>query len=146
MHPTPTSSSSADVMAHSRARIDSADVTLAVSPYDIAAAAATIRGGVIATPSAVSRTLSEITGAEVVVKFESLQFTASFKERGALNRLLQLSAEERRSGVVTMSAGNHGQAVAFHARNLGVAATIVVPQGTPFVKVARTEALGARVL
>jgi threonine dehydratase len=121
-------------------------VTLAVSPSDIAAAATAIRGGVIATPSAVSRTLSEITGAEVVVKFESLQFTASFKERGALNRLLQLSAEERRSGVVTMSAGNHGQAVAFHARNLGVAATIVVPQGTPFVKVARTEALGARVL
>ncbi len=121
-------------------------MTLAVSPSDIAAAATAIRGGVIVTPSAVSRTLSEITGAEVVVKFESLQFTASFKERGALNRLLRLSADERERGVITMSAGNHGQAVAYHARRLGIVATVVVPQTTPFVKVARIEALGARVL
>ncbi len=121
-------------------------MTLAVSPGDVAAAAVAISGGIVATPTAVSRTLGEITGAEVVVKFESLQFTASFKERGALNRLLKLSTQERERGVITMSAGNHGQAVAHHARKLGIVATIVVPRTTPFVKVSRTEALGARVL
>ena len=112
----------------------------------MAAAAQAIRSGVILTPSAVSQTLSEITGAEVVVKFESLQFTASFKERGALNKLLRLTGAERERGVLAVSAGNHAQAVAYHARRLGISATVVMPTPTPFLKVSRTEALGARVI
>ena len=112
---------------------------------DVRAAAAAIAGAVVRTPSAVSQTLSEVLGATIVVKFENLQFTAAFKERGARNRLLHLTAAERAAGVVAMSAGNHGQAVAHHARLLGIPATIVMPLGTPFVKVARTRHLGATV-
>jgi threonine dehydratase len=93
-----------------------------------------------------SRTLSKLTGAQIYIKFENLQFTASFKERGALNRLLQLSAAERARGVCTMSAGNHGQAVAYHAHRLGVPATIVMPRHTPFVKVEHTRSHGADVV
>ena len=118
-----------------------ATVTLA----DVQAAASAIAGAVVRTPSAVSHTLSEVLGATVVVKFENLQFTAAFKERGARNRLLQLNDDERAAGVVAMSAGNHAQAVAHHARLLGIPATIVMPEGTPFVKVARTRHLGATV-
>jgi threonine dehydratase len=113
---------------------------------DVKAAAARIAGAVERTPSARSHTLSEVLGTGVVVKFENLQFTASFKERGALNKLLTLDDDERRCGVVAMSAGNHAQAVARHATRLGIEATIVMPAHTPFVKVQRTEVLGARVV
>jgi threonine dehydratase len=93
-----------------------------------------------------AKTLSEIFGCEVWLKFENLQFTASFKERGALNKLLQLTPEERARGVVAMSAGNHAQGVAYHARRLGIPATIVMPRATPFIKVRNTRAHGARVV
>ncbi|MBI4968463.1 MAG: threonine ammonia-lyase [Rhodospirillales bacterium] len=117
-----------------------------VTPAAIAAAARALKGALVETPCLYSHTLSQATGAQIWVKFENLQFTASFKERGALNRLLALSPDERKRGVVAMSAGNHAQGVARHAGRLGVPATIVMPKGTPFVKVAHTEALGARVL
>lgn len=100
----------------------------------------------VCTPSAHSQTLSDITGAEVVVKFESMQFTASFKERGARSRLLLLDDDQRARGVIASSAGNHAQAIAHHARLLGIASTIVMPDTTPFIKVERTETLGAAVL
>src|SRR3954470_8806880 len=117
-----------------------------VSIDDIRAAAARIAGAVERTPFVHSRTLSRLTGAEVFLKFENLQFTASFKERGALNKLLSLSAEERKRGVIAMSAGNHAQGVAYHAGRLGVPATIVMPEGTPFTKVKHTREFGARVI
>src|SRR5579884_1710764 len=113
---------------------------------DIRAAAERIRGSVIRTPMLVSRTLSEIIGAEVWLKFENLQFTAAYKERGALNKLLQLSPEERARGVIAASAGNHAQAVAYHAKRLGIPATIVMPESTPIVKVTQTEGHGATVV
>jgi threonine dehydratase len=93
-----------------------------------------------------SRTLSEISGAQIFLKFENLQFTASFKERGACNKLVQLSAEERARGVIAMSAGNHAQGVAYHAQRLGVRAVIVMPRFTPGVKVERTRGFGAEVV
>ena len=113
---------------------------------DIRAAAERIKGAVIRTPMLVSRTLSEILGAEVWLKFENLQFTAAYKERGALNKLLQLSPEERRRGVIAASAGNHAQAVAYHAKRLGIPATIVMPEPTPTVKVTQTAGHGATVV
>lgn len=113
---------------------------------DVEAAAERIAGAVERTPSTHSRVLSELLGADVVLKFENLQFTSSFKERGALHRLLRLSEEERRRGVVAMSAGNHAQAVARHAGRLGIDAVIVMPETTPFTKVRGTQALGARVV
>ena len=113
---------------------------------DIRAAAQRIQGAVIRTPTQVSRTLSEIIGAEVWLKFENLQFTAAYKERGALNKLLQLSAEERGRGVIAASAGNHAQAVAYHGKRLGIPVTIVMPVGTPTVKVTQTEEHGAKVI
>jgi threonine dehydratase len=113
---------------------------------DVVAAARAIDGAVERTPSAHSTTLSEVLGASVFVKFENLQFIAAFKERGALNKLLQLNDDERSRGVVAMSAGNHAQAVAHHATRLGIDAVIVMPEGTPFVKVQRTQVLGARVV
>ena len=113
---------------------------------DVRAAARRIAGQVERTPCRRSRTLSEITGAEVWVKFENLQFTASFKERGALNKLLQLSEEERRRGVIAASAGNHAQGLAFHAARLGVPAVIVMPRATPTVKVEHTRDFGAEVV
>jgi threonine dehydratase len=119
---------------------------LPVSLDDVRAAAERIAGAVARTPSARSHTLSEVLDTDIVVKFENLQFTASFKERGALNRLLTLTDDERTCGVVAMSAGNHAQAVARHATRLGIDATIVMPSHTPFVKVQRTEVLGARVV
>jgi threonine dehydratase len=112
---------------------------------DIRAAAASIRGAVERTPCLHSRTLSRLTGAQVFLKFENLQFTASFKERGALNKLLSLSDAERRRGVIAMSAGNHAQGVAYHAARLGVRAVIVMPRGTPNVKIKATEVHGAEV-
>jgi threonine dehydratase len=119
---------------------------LAVTPADVAAAAATIRGSVIATECNHSRTLSEICGCEIWLKFENLQFTSTFKERGALNRLMALSPEARQRGVIAMSAGNHAQGVAYHARRLGIPACIVIPIGTPMVKVENTRRHGAEVV
>ena len=113
---------------------------------DIRVAAERVKGAVVRTPMLVSRTLSEITGAEIWLKFENLQFTAAYKERGALNKLLQLSAEERARGVIAASAGNHAQAVAYHARRLGIPATIVMPESTPTVKVTQTAGHGAKVV
>ena len=113
---------------------------------DIRAAAKRIEGAVVRTPMLVSRTLSEVIGAEVWLKFENLQFTAAYKERGALNKLLQLSEEERARGVIAASAGNHAQAVAYHARRLGIPATIVMPESTPTVKVTQTAGHGATVV
>lgn len=113
---------------------------------DIRQAAARLQGHVLNTPCVESTTLSQISGAQVFLKFENLQFTASFKERGACNKLAQLSHEERQHGVVAMSAGNHAQGVAYHAQRLGLRAVIVMPRSTPGVKVARTRGLGAEVV
>ncbi len=118
----------------------------AVELADIEAAALRIAGTVVETPASRSRTLSEITGAEVFGKFENLQFTGSFKERGASNFLEQLDPGARDRGVVAASAGNHAQGVAYHARRLGIAATIVMPVGTPFSKVANTAHHDARIV
>ena len=113
---------------------------------DIRAAAERLQGQILATPCVESRTLSQVTGTQLFLKMENLQFTASFKERGAFNKLVQLSADERRRGVIAMSAGNHAQGVAYHAERLGIPATIVMPSFTPGVKVARTRGFGARVI
>jgi threonine dehydratase len=118
----------------------------AITLESVREAASLVRGFIIETPTTHSRTLSEMTGAEVWLKHENLQFTASFKERGALTRLLSLDDAARRAGVVAMSAGNHAQAVAYHAHRLGVPATIVMPRFTPNVKVEHTQAFGAEVL
>jgi threonine dehydratase len=123
----------------------SVNASLAVSPDDVLAAVRTLEGHVLDTDFDASRTLSEMLGCQIWLKFENLQFTASFKERGALNRLSALSAEERRRGVIAMSAGNHAQGVAYHARRLGIPATIVMPVGTPMVKVENTRRHGADV-
>src|SRR5919206_284898 len=113
---------------------------------DILAAQQRLKGHIERTPCRPSRTLSEITGAEVWVKFENLQFTAAYKERGALNKLLQLTAAEKARGVIAASAGNHSQGLAYHAARLGIPVTIVMPRGTPFVKVQQTRAHGANVV
>ena len=113
---------------------------------DIRAAAERVKGAVVRTPMLVSRTLSEITGAEIWLKFENLQFTAAYKERGALNKLIQLSSDERARGIIAASAGNHAQAVAYHAKRLGIPATIVMPENTPTVKVTQTAGHGAKVV
>ncbi|MGE4240164.1 threonine ammonia-lyase [Ramlibacter sp.] len=113
---------------------------------DIREAAIRLRGQVLATPCVESRTLSEVAGCQVFLKFENLQFTASFKERGACNKLAQLSEQERARGVVAMSAGNHAQGVAYHASRLGLRAVIVMPRFTPGVKVERTRGFGAEVV
>ena len=113
---------------------------------DIEQAAARLQGQVLDTPCVASQTLSQITGCQLFLKFENLQYTASFKERGACNKLAQLDTAERARGVVAMSAGNHAQGVAFHAQRLGLRAVIVMPRFTPGVKVERTRALGAEVI
>ena len=113
---------------------------------DIQQAADRLKGQVLDTPCVESRTLSQVTGAQVFPKMENLQFTASFKERGACNKLAQLSKEERARGVIAMSAGNHAQGVAFHAEWLGIRAVIVMPRFTPGVKVTRTQGFGAEVI
>ncbi|QQQ18027.1 threonine ammonia-lyase [Brevundimonas vitis] len=119
---------------------------MSVTVADIKAAQERIAGAVDRTPTRHSRRLSQLTGAEVWVKFDNLHFTGSFKERGALNRLLLLSPEERKRGVVAASAGNHAQALAYHGGRLGVPVTIVMPEGTPFVKIDGTRAHGAEVV
>jgi threonine dehydratase len=118
----------------------------ALSYRDIFEATKIISGRVLRTPTLPAPKLSQLTGAQVFVKYENLQVTGSFKDRGALVKLLSLSETERRRGVIAMSAGNHAQAVAFHTRRLGIPALIVMPEHTPFVKIANTEAFGAEVV
>ena len=113
---------------------------------DIRAAAERLRGEIVDTPCMPSRTLSALTGCEVFLKFENLQFTASFKERGALNKMAQLSEAERACGVLAVSAGNHAQGVAYHAQRMGIPATIVMPRFAPAVKVENTRRFGANVV
>ena len=113
---------------------------------DIRAAAARIEGAVVRTAMDYSRTLSQITGADIWLKFENLQFTASFKERGALNAMLLLGGEQCNRGVIAASAGNHAQGLAYHGTRLGVPVTIVMPRNTPTVKVMQTEVLGGTVV
>ncbi|MEL7157143.1 MAG: threonine ammonia-lyase [Actinomycetota bacterium] len=119
---------------------------MAVTAQDVERAAATIASDVVRTPTSPSLTLSALTGADIVVKFENLQFTGSFKDRGAANHLRALGPAERRRGVIALSAGNHAQGVAHHASRLGIEATIVMPETAPFTKVSNTTALGARVV
>lgn len=109
-------------------------------------AAQRLHDHVLRTPCVASRTLSDITGAQVFLKFENLQFTASFKERGACNKLSQLSEQERARGVIAMSAGNHAQGVAYHAQRLGIRAVIVMPCFTPGVKIERTRGFDAEIV
>jgi threonine dehydratase len=126
----------------SPALISDLPVTLA----DVEAAAARIAGAVVRTPTMLSRTLSERTGARVYVKLENLQHTGAYKERGALNKLLLMDEATRARGVIAASAGNHSQAVAYHASRLGVPATIVMPVSTPTIKISQTEGHGAEVI
>src|ERR1700689_3726324 len=119
---------------------------LPVTLRDIEAAAHVLAGSVRQTSFDRSHTLSDILGADIWLKFENLQFTATFKERGALNRLSALSADERRRGVIAVSAGNHAQGVAYHAARLAIPATIFVPVGTPTVKIENTRRHGATVI
>ena len=113
---------------------------------DVRAAAARIEGAVVRTPMQRSQTLSEITGADIWLKFENHQFTAAYKERGALNALLHLSDEQKARGVIAASAGNHSQGLSYHGRRLRVPVTIVMPQTTPSVKVMQTESVGGQVV
>jgi threonine dehydratase len=119
---------------------------LPVTLDDVRAAAARLAGAVVHTPTLLSRTLSELTGAEVWLKFENLQFTAAYKERGALNKLLLMDQGQRDRGVIAASAGNHAQGLAYHGRRLGIPVTIVMPRATPIIKVQQTEGHGATVI
>ena len=120
--------------------------SLPVTIDDVRAAHMRIRDSIVRTPTLISKTLSQLTGANVYLKFENLQFTAAYKERGALNTLLQLSDEAKARGVIAASAGNHAQGLAYHANRLGVPATIVMPTTTPIVKVTQTQGHGATVV
>jgi threonine dehydratase len=113
---------------------------------DVRAAAERISGQVVRTPTLYSKTLSNITGADIWLKFENLQFTAAYKERGALNALLQLTEEQRARGVIAASAGNHAQGLSYHGTRLGMPVTIVMPKTTPTVKVMQTESVGGKVV
>jgi len=135
-----------DPQAFRRQRRETSPVDLPVTPADVEAAAGSVRDAVQETPTTRSETLSDITGADVLLKFENLQFTGSFKERGARNFLSRLSPSERTRGVVAASAGNHAQGVAYHAKLLEIPATIVMPADTPFTKVANTAHHGAHVV
>ena len=119
---------------------------LPVNFEDIRDAAVAIAGAIARAPAIAAPALSELTGVDICLKLETLHRTGSFKERGALTKLLTLKARERGAGVVGMSAGNHAQGVAYHASRLGIPATIVMPEGTPFIKIDRTEAFGAKVV
>ncbi|UZK67560.1 threonine ammonia-lyase [Sphingomonas sp. M1-B02] len=123
-----------------------ATAPLPVSIDDVRAAAQRIAGSVVRTPTLISKTLSDLTGATVYLKFENLQFTAAYKERGALNTLLQLDDSVRAKGVIAASAGNHAQGLAYHATRLGIPSTIVMPKNTPTVKITQTEGHGANVI
>jgi threonine dehydratase len=133
-------------MASRPVPLSTAAVALPVTYEDVLAARAMIGDQIVKTPCLKSQTLSAITGAQVWLKFENLQFTAAYKERGALNRLSHLTMEQKRRGVIAMSAGNHAQGVAFHGRRMGVPVTIVMPHGTPTIKVQQTEGHGATVI
>ena len=128
------------------AKEEESAVALPVTLDDVRAAHARISGAIVRTPTLISRTLSQMLGATVYLKFENLQFTAAYKERGALNRLLLLSEEARAKGVIAASAGNHAQGLAYHGARLGVPVTIVMPTTTPMVKVMQTEGHGATVV
>jgi len=119
---------------------------MSITLLDVQAAAQALDGNIVRTPCLHSRTLSQITGAQIYLKFENHQFTASFKERGALNKLLSLTPEQRLRGVIAASAGNHAQGLAYHARRLGIPAVIVMPRYTPGVKVVHTRGHGAEVI
>ena len=119
---------------------------MGLSAWDIQGASRRLYGHVLDSPWLQSRTLSAMTGCDGFLKFENLPFTASFKERGALNKIAQLSADERARGVLAVSAGNHAQGVAYQARRLGISATIVMPRFAPAVKVENTRRFGARVV
>ena len=123
-----------------------AEGTLPLTVQDVRAAAERIAGAVVRTPTMYSKTLSAITGANVWLKFENLQFTAAYKERGALNKLLTMSEAERGKGVIAASAGNHSQGLAYHAGRLGIPVTIVMPRSTPMIKVQLTRGHGATVI
>lgn len=138
-----TNSSARSMYTHmSNDRSESPPVSFA----DITAAAERIQDAIIATPLLHSRTLSQLCHAEIYLKFENQQYTASFKERGALNKLLSLDAAQKSRGVIAMSAGNHAQGVAYHARRLSIPTTIVMPKHTPFIKVRHTRDFGAEVI
>lgn len=124
----------------------SAAQPLPVTLADVQAAAMRIMGAVVHTPTLHSKTLSDLTGANVWLKFENLQFTAAYKERGALNTLLQLDDAARAKGVIAASAGNHAQGLAYHGNRLGIPVTIVMPKSTPTVKVTQTESHGASII
>lgn len=130
---------------HGSSVLDTADSAL-LTLADVRAAAQRIAGAVVRTPTLYSRTLSAITGAEVWLKFENLQFTAAYKERGALNALLLLDEATRGRGVIAASAGNHAQGLSYHGTRLGVPVTIVMPRTTPVVKVMQTESVGGKVV
>jgi threonine dehydratase len=117
-----------------------------LSLNDIEQAAERLQGQLLNTPCVESKTLSQLTGAKIFLKFENLQYTASFKERGACNKLAQLTSDERQRGVIAMSAGNHAQGVAYHAQRLGIRAVIVMPSFTSGVKIERTRGFGAEVV
>ena len=119
---------------------------MTVTARDIRNAAEVLKGQAVRTPTLHSRTLSDIAGCEIWLKFENLQYTASFKDRGSYVKLVSLDDAERRAGVIAASAGNHAQGVAYHARRLGIPATIVMPAQTPFNKVRQTEHFGARIV
>lgn len=125
---------------------DAAPDAVALTVDDVRAAAARIGGAVVHTPTLLSKTLSGIVGADVYLKFENLQFTAAYKERGALNKLLQLPEEARSKGVIAASAGNHSQGLAYHAGRLGIPVTIVMPKTTPLIKVQQTRGHGATIV
>jgi threonine dehydratase len=127
-------------------RVNATNVLMSLTFDQIKDAAERLRGNVLVTPCVRSQTLSRLAGAEVFLKFENHQFTASFKERGALNKLLSLSANDRKRGVIAMSAGNHAQGVAYHAKRLGIPVVVVMPRHTPEVKVEHTRAHGAAVI
>ena len=126
------------------ARPAAADLPLTID--DVRAAAGRIAGAVVRTPTMHSQTLSNIVGTEIWLKFENLQFTAAYKERGALNALLQLTDEQRKRGVIAASAGNHSQGLSYHGTRLGVPVTIVMPRTTPSVKIMQTESVGGKVV
>ncbi|SMQ61947.1 threonine dehydratase [Altererythrobacter xiamenensis] len=133
MNATPASASSTDALD-------------ALTIDDVRAAAARIEGSVVRTPMMRSQTLSEIAGCEIWLKFENQQFTAAYKERGALNALLHLTDEQKKRGVIAASAGNHSQGLSYHGTRLGVPVTIVMPRTTPTVKVQQTESVGGNVV
>ncbi|MEQ1713955.1 MAG: pyridoxal-phosphate dependent enzyme, partial [Hyphomicrobium sp.] len=145
--PDRTNDSTGDSVGASASVSATESVTVAAPTFeDVRRAARVVKGAVVETDFDASRTLSKLLDADVWLKFENLQFTGAFKERGALNRLAALSKAERARGVIAMSAGNHAQGVAYHAGRLGIPAAIVMPEGTPTVKVENTRALGAEVI